>query len=64
MGRALVRDALVRVRTAANEIGVAAVLVHALNERARCFYLGCGFVQSPIDPLVLLARLSDIESAQ
>ncbi len=63
VGRALVRDALVRVRTAANEIGVAAVLVHALNERARCFYLDCGLVQSPIDPLVLLARLSDLESA-
>ena len=63
LGRALVRDALLRIRAAAAEIGVAAVLVHALNDSAKRFYLACGFVESPIDPLILAARLKDVEAA-
>ena len=63
IGRALVRDALFRIRAAAGEIGVAAVLVHALNDAAKRFYLTCGFVESPIDPLILAARLKDVEAA-
>ena len=63
IGRALVRDALLRVRSAASEIGVAAILVHALDDRAQRFYLSCGFVESPLDPLILVARLTDIEAA-
>ena len=27
------------------------------------FYLTCGFAESPIDPLILVARLKDIEAA-
>jgi len=63
LGRGLMRDAMLRARTAASEIGIAAVIVHALNERAKAFYLRCGFVDSPIEPLLLAARLKDIESA-
>ena len=63
IGRALVRDALFRIRAAADEIGVAAVLVHALNDGAKQFYLTCGFAESPINPLILVARLKDIEVA-
>ena len=63
LGRALVRDALFRIRAAAGEIGVAAVLVHALNDGAKRFYLTCGFAESPIDPLILVARSKDVEAA-
>ena len=63
LGRALVRDALFRIRAAAGEIGVAAVLVHALNDDAKRFYLTCGFAESPIAPLILVARLKDVEAA-
>ena len=63
LGRALVRDAVRRIRTAASEIGIAAILVHALNHRAMRFYLACGFVESVIDELILFARLKDIEAA-
>ena len=38
-GRALVRDAVSRTRAAASAIGIAAILVHALNDRAKQFYL-------------------------
>ena len=59
LGRPLVRDAVRRIRAAASEIGIAAILVHALNERAKRFYLTCGFVESVIDESILVARLKD-----
>ena len=63
LGRALVRDATGRINAAASEIGIAAILVHALDDRARRFYLNCGFVDSVIDELILFARLKDVEAA-
>ena len=44
------------------KIGIAAILVHALNDRAKHFYLSCGFVESVIDELILFARLKDVEA--
>ena len=55
LGRALVRDAVGRINAAASQIGIAAILVHALDERAKRFYLSCGFVDSAIDELILFA---------
>ena len=63
LGRALVRDALFRTRAAAGEIGVVAMLAHALNDDAKEFYLTCGFAEPPIDRLILVARLKDVEAA-
>ena len=62
LGRALVRDAVGRINAAASEIGIAAILVHALNDRAKHFYLSCGFVESVIDELILFARPKDVEA--
>ena len=63
LGRALLRDALLRCRAAAGQIGVAGILVHALDDRAKAFYMTAGFIESRIEPLVLLARLGDIDAA-
>jgi GNAT superfamily N-acetyltransferase len=63
IGAALLRDALLRALSASREIGAAAVLVHALNDRAKAFYLEHGFVESPIEPLVLMLRIKDIAAA-
>ena len=60
LGRALVRDA---VHAAAGEIGVAAVLVHALDDRAKRFYLTRGFAESPVARPILIARLKDVDAA-
>lgn len=60
LGRALLRDAVLRVATAAREIGIAAMLVHALNDRAKALYLATGFDESPVDPMVLILRIKDI----
>jgi GNAT superfamily N-acetyltransferase len=63
LGRALLRDALERILRAAEHIGIALILVHALSERAKQFYVGCGFRESPLDPMILLARTKDVGEA-
>jgi GNAT superfamily N-acetyltransferase len=63
IGRALVRDAALRVLQAAGVIGIRGILVHALSEDAKAFYLAVGFEVSPLQPMTLMATLADIEAA-
>ncbi len=57
IGGALLKDALQRAVSVAKNIGVRALLVHALNERAQQFYSHYGFVQSPANPMTLMLPL-------
>ncbi|MDR1849097.1 MAG: GNAT family N-acetyltransferase [Zoogloeaceae bacterium] len=57
LGAALLRDAVARVQSVAEHAGVRALLVHALNERAKQFYEHYGFRASPIHPLTLMLSL-------
>ena len=59
LGRALLRDAVLRTLQAADIIGVRAILVHALSDQAKRFYEEAGFVSSPIDPLTLMVTISE-----
>jgi GNAT superfamily N-acetyltransferase len=61
IGRALLRDAVLRTLQAAEFAGIRALLVHALNDAARSFYLAHGFHQSPVDPMMLMVTLDEIE---
>ncbi|MEX0804453.1 MAG: GNAT family N-acetyltransferase [Candidatus Binatia bacterium] len=63
LGRALLRDAVLRILQAADIIGVRAILVHALSERAKRFYEECGFARSPINPLTLMISVSEAVNA-
>lgn len=60
LGRALFRDAATRVLGAADAIGIRGMIVHAISEEAKAFYLTLGFDPSPIDPMILMATLADI----
>jgi GNAT superfamily N-acetyltransferase len=60
LGSLLLRDAVLRTRAAAEFGGVAGLLVHALSEEAKRFYLRHGFVDAPSSPLTLVARLKDL----
>lgn len=60
LGRALVRDACLRVMAAADIIGIRGMLVHALSEPAHAYYEHVGFEPSPLDPMTLMATLADI----
>ena len=61
LGVALVRDALLRVAGAAEEIGARALLLHCENEASRSFYLHlASFEPSPADDLQLFLLLGDL----
>ncbi|CRY56772.1 Predicted acetyltransferase [Yersinia intermedia] len=60
IGRALVRDAGLRVIQVADTIGIRGMLVHALSDEAKAFYLQVGFEPSPIDPMMLMVTLGDL----
>ncbi|RQQ44201.1 GNAT family N-acetyltransferase [Burkholderia stagnalis] len=64
VGRALVRDAGLRVLHAAATIGIRGMIVHALSDSAKAFYERVGFEASPLDPMLLLITLADLEAAQ
>jgi GNAT superfamily N-acetyltransferase len=63
IGRALFRDAAQRVAQAADAIGIRGIVVHAISESAKDFYLALGFSPSPLDPMTLMVTLSDIRDA-
>lgn len=62
IGRALVRDASLRVMAAADAIGIRGMLVHALSPEAQAFYEHVGFERSPLEPMTLMATLSDVRA--
>jgi GNAT superfamily N-acetyltransferase len=63
IGRALFRDAASRVAQAAETIGIRGIVVHAISEEAKNFYLALGFDASPSEPMTLMVTLSDIRAA-
>ena len=59
LGRALLRDAILRSMQASEIIGIRALLVHAISDVARRFYLASGFQSSPLKPSTMLLLLRD-----
>ena len=59
LGAALLQDALQRCVLVSQNTGVRAMLVHALNDRARQFYEHYGFKVSPAHPMTLMVRLNN-----
>ena len=62
IGQALLRDAMIRAVSVARDTGVFAVLVHAISEPARRFYLLRGFVESPLQPMTLMMTLATVRA--
>ena len=63
IGTALLNDAIRRAVQAAGIAGVTALLVHAISEQARRFYLSRGFIESPIKPMTLCLMLATVDQA-
>jgi predicted N-acetyltransferase YhbS len=57
LGAGLLKDALERSLLASQLIGVRALMCHAIDDRAKQFYLHHGFIESPSNPLTLLVAL-------
>jgi GNAT superfamily N-acetyltransferase len=62
LGASLLQDAVGRAVTVAQNAGVRALLVHALHDRAKQFYVHYGFQESPIHPMTLMLRLSSVRA--
>jgi GNAT superfamily N-acetyltransferase len=61
IGRALLKDALLRTAEAADIAGIRALVVHAKNENARRWYEQFDFEPSPTDPLHLFLLMKDLK---
>ena len=59
IGRGLLKDAVIRSSLVAKQVGIRALLVHALSVEAKDYYLRQGFVESKEDSMTLLINLKD-----
>jgi GNAT superfamily N-acetyltransferase len=64
LGRALFRDAARRVIHAAESIGIRGMLVHAISEEAKAFYIKLGLEVSPVESMTLMATIADLQTAE
>jgi hypothetical protein len=48
---------------AAEIAGIRAILVHAISENAKRFYVKSGFIVSPVDPMTLMISVADAVNA-
>lgn len=62
LGAALLQDAVNRAVAVSHNAGVRALLVHALDERAKQFYEHYGFQESPQHPMTLMLRLNTVKA--
>jgi predicted N-acetyltransferase YhbS len=57
IGRGLLKDAVIRTIKAAEYAGIRALVVHALSEDTKEFYLRHGFLESPLNQFTLMLPL-------
>jgi GNAT superfamily N-acetyltransferase len=60
LGKALLRDAILRTLQVSEVVGVRALLVHAFSESATGFYEAHGFYASPLAPRTLFLPISEM----
>lgn len=63
IGAFLLKDAMSRALSVAEQAGMRLLLVHALNDKARAFYEHFGFEPSPSDAMNLQLLVKDIRLA-
>ncbi len=61
LGKALLKDALLRASQASDMVGCRAVLTHAKDENVKSFYSKVGFEPSPVNELHLYLLMKDIK---
>ncbi len=62
LGRALLKDALLRIFSVSDVVGNRAILVHAKDQAAKKWYLNLDFEPSPTDPLHLFLLIKDLRA--
>lgn len=61
LGRALFRDAALRVQAAADSIGIRGLLVHTVSVDAKAFYIALGLAESPLDRSLNVKKSKSID---
>ena len=60
LGEDLLQDAIKRTVNISIEAGVKALLVHAISDKAKSFYINRGFIESPTNEMTLILPLKSI----
>jgi GNAT superfamily N-acetyltransferase len=63
LGRALFQDAAQRIVQTADAIGIRGMLVHAISDDTKAFYLQLGMDPSPLEPMTLMVTIADLRLA-
>jgi GNAT superfamily N-acetyltransferase len=63
IGRGLLKDALQRTLQVSREVGVRALLVHAIDDEAKAFYAAHGFIEFPVSARTLFLPVETIGRA-
>ena len=61
-GKELVRQALSRALSSAQQIGCRGLFLHAIDDDARAFYEHLGFEASPVSRLLMMISFADLEA--
>ena len=61
LGAALLKDAMLRTLAVSHEVGIRAMLVHAISDEAEQFYRRYGFQESPIDAITLMLSIQHLK---
>lgn len=56
-GKWLLNDAVMRISNLADQVGIKAIMVHAINDQAKAFYEYFGFIQSPLTQNTLFFKI-------
>lgn len=62
LGGHMLKDALLRTISVSKTVGIRAILVHAISEEAKSFYLNYGFIESPLNSMTLLLSIKKIKA--
>ena len=62
LGAALLKDAMLRTLAVSHEVGIRAMLVHAISDEAKQFYRHYGFQESPIDAMTLMLSVQKLKA--
>lgn len=63
IGSGLLKDAIQRTLQTAQQMGIRALLCHAIDEEAKAFYIKHGFIESPTDAMTVMLSLGSLQEA-
>ena len=63
IGAGLLKDAVLRTMRLSEDMGIRALLCHAISQDAKNFYRHHGFVESPIEPMTVMLNIAKLARA-